>query len=62
MKLTQIERLELLDIARGDEGEPLDVHSVRKFQRMGFVKVIENTDMDYAVLTPAGSQALKGGE
>nr|WP_029924474.1 hypothetical protein [Ochrobactrum sp. UNC390CL2Tsu3S39] len=61
MKLTRDERLDLAIIYLGDEGDQHDVETVKRFQSLGLVEVIETSDGNYATLTTAGRLALKGG-
>ena len=62
MKLTREERYALTDIAIAPEGVSLTLDEVSHFEKKGLVKTVESADGDYVVLTPAGRQALKGGE
>ena len=61
MKLTRDERYALNDIARAPEGISFCPEEVRQLQTKGLVEVIECADGNYAIITTAGRQALKGG-
>ena len=62
MKLTREERYALTDIARTPEGISFCPIEVKNLQNKGLVKVFDYADGNYAIITPAGRQALKGGE
>ena len=62
MKLTREERYALTDMVIAPEGVPLSMDEVSYFEKLGIVKTVESADGNYVVLTPAGRQALKGGD
>lgn len=61
MKLTRDERYALTDIARAPEGISFCPDEVKNLQNKGLVEVVECADGNYAIITEAGRQALKGG-